>query len=811
MLEFNIIFLWLFLIEIISIVTLPISIYLLRRLPDKGYSTAKLFGVLLLTYFSYIIARFKFLPFNWGTIFLSFLLISLLSYFFISYSSLSNEIKVTLNSKEFKKIAIKSEVIFLITFFIFLLIRAYVPDIKGGESSYDLAYLNSLIRTNKLPSIHPWFSQVSLENYYYFGHLFIATLSKFSGISGSYSYNLGLVTIMAFTCLLIFSLAYNLTKKSFYGIIAIFLVAFAGNFFSFIQIVNYINPNIYFYVKFYEPPLHGNFFEKAKNYNWWWPSRIIPWAIHEMPYWTFIWGDLHGHFFAIPLRILLLIFLLNVFNSKFSGFNVFGEDLFEKILGVFSFSLILGFIFPTNIYDFPFLALWVFLTFLFHEILVSKAKEGKVLTLLKIIFLSFIVVLFSLLIYAPVVFQLLQHIQDPSLKYFIEFLPHERNPLLNTGPPNSIRLEIFKTSLYHFILIFSLQILLIFIFIFKLYHDSFVVNIKYRRILFLICLVLYLSLFLSVFINFFPRIEQFYKPLNVSLSIDSLLYDFQLLVILIPIIFSTILFILRKKETSIEMKFTLLLILFGALTVLIAEIINVEGRYVFMNKIYGEIYIVWGLASTYILYFFGRKFLSLKYLPLFSLIIFLLISYGIFPVLTTIQKTNRFTPSYGRKFLTLNGYNWLEREGHKSDYEAIKWLNNNINDVGIILEVPGRDYQYTSRISVFTGLPTVLGWSDHMELHLAISRKNIEKISRDVDQIYDTKNNAIALDLLKKYNVKYIYVGELEKDYKGIYIHGNILEHKEYSKEGLEKFNKYPEFYKLIYNNSGVQIYKVLL
>ena len=110
MLEFNIIFLWLFLIEIISIVTLPISIYLLRRLPDKGYSTAKLFGVLLLTYFSYIIARFKFLPFNWGTIFLSFLLISLLSYFFISYSSLSNEIKVTLNSKEFKKIAIKSEV-----------------------------------------------------------------------------------------------------------------------------------------------------------------------------------------------------------------------------------------------------------------------------------------------------------------------------------------------------------------------------------------------------------------------------------------------------------------------------------------------------------------------------------------------------------------------------------------------------------------------------------------------------------------------------------------------------------------------------
>ncbi|MEM4347205.1 MAG: DUF2298 domain-containing protein [Candidatus Altiarchaeota archaeon] len=799
--EYGLILLWLFLIEVLSFVTLPISTFLFYKLHDKGYGASKLFSIILITYLSYIIARFQLLPFNFYTILISFSLVFLLSAFIL----IRHRLFQIFISKEFKDIAFKCEVVFLASFFLFIFIRSYFPDIKGGETFYDLAYLNSIIRTDKLPPMHTWFSQVSLENYYYFGHLMIGVLSKFSGISGIFSYNLSLATIMALTCLLTFSLSYNLTKKSFCAIIAVFLISFTGNFFSFLQVLNYFFPDFNVYVKFYEPPVYGDFFQKARDYNWWHPSRIIPWAIHEMPYWTFVWGDLHGHFFAIPLRILLLIFLLKIFASEFSGFKIFGENFFEKILNIFSLCLILGFIFPTNIYDFPFLAFWVLLTFIFHEL---NIPEGRRLSMvLQAFLISFLIVIFSLLLYAPVVFQLLQHIQDVRVREFIELLPHEKNPLLNSGTANSIRIEVFKTSLYHFLLIFSLQVFLIFTFILHLFYTSFAKESKLMKVLFSISLFLYLSLVFSVFMSFFPRIEQFYNPINVLLSINSLLYDFQLLSILIPIVSSSIFFLLR--ENSVEVKFILLLILFGALTALITEVINVEGRYVFMNKIYGEIYIFWGISSAFILSYFGKKILSLKYLAILFIVCFLFFSYAIFPILTTIQRTNSFKASYGREFLTLNGADWLERE-HKADFEAIKWLNENIKGSPIVLEVPGRDYQYTSRVSVFTGLPTVLGWSDHMELHLAISRENIEKISKEVDEIYNTTDNERALNLIRKYNVSYIYIGELEKNYEGVFIHGDKIEKKEYSEEGLEKFDKFPEFYEKIYDNEDVQIYRVI-
>jgi YYY domain-containing protein len=822
-----IIFSWWFFIEIIGIVTVPITLLIFHRLfgkaggggegglrgGDGGYCTSKLLGIILVTYFSYILGRFNLLPFTRGTIFLSFILVALISAIILRSKNLHRDTIIsTLKSSAFKRAVIKSELIFLVAFLFFLGIRAYVPDIKGGETAYDLAYLNTLIRTNELPPTHPWFSQVSLENYYYFGHFLIAVLSKFSGISANYSYNLGLVTIMALTCLLTFGLTYNLTRKSLYALIAIFLVAFSGNIFSFLQVVNYVHPEINTYVKFYEPPKHGDFFQKAIDYNWWHPSRIIPWAIHEMPYWTFIWGDLHGHFIALPLRLLIFTFLLNFFLSRNSGFRIFGEATIEKIFHIFFLAVSIGFIFPTNIYDFPFIALIIILTFILHDYInLKKENQLSIRKLFTPLLISLFVILLSLLLYSPVVFQLLQHIQDPIVK----ILPHEEHPLLNTGPPNSIRLEVFKTSLYHFLLVFSLEVFLIFLFLSKLYYELFFKGkgYMYMRILFSVSLLIYLTLFFSVFLNYFSRMEEFYSSLSVNpFSINSLLYDFQLLIILIPIIGGSILLLIFNKHFKIlsqETKFVLFLILSGALIALLTEIVNVEGRYVFMNKIYGEIYILWGISSAYILYFFGRKFFSLRYIPITLITIFLLLSYTIFPILTTIQKTNVFKPSYGRTYLTLDGYDWLERERHEADYEAIKWLNKNVNDMGIILEVPGRDYQYTSRISVFTGLPTVLGWIDHMELHLAISRKNISKISHEIDQIYDTKNNVEALMLLKKYNVEYIYVGELEHEYKGIYIRDKI-DRKEYSKEGLEKFDKFPEFYEKIYDKLGVKIYKVL-
>ncbi len=67
----------------------------------------------------------------------------------------------------------------------------------------------------------------------------------------------------------------------------------------------------------------------------------------------------------------------------------------------------------------------------------------------------------------------------------------------------------------------------------------------------------------------------------------------------------------------------------------------------------------------------------------------------------------------------------------------------------------------------------------------------------DTDHIYNSEYNEKTLELLEKYDVEYIYIGELERE--------------KYSKAGLQKFEVHTESYELVYENYGVSIYSVKL
>jgi hypothetical protein len=417
--------------------------------------------------------------------------------------------------------------------------------------------------------------------------------------------------------------------------------------------------------------------------------------------------------------------------------------------------------------------------------------------------------LISFILFLPIDSQLLQHTKLAIFK----ILPHTDTPLLGESSVHSMRLETFKTSLYHFLLVFSLQVFAIISFLLYCFYIYLSKKSKLLKIIAVSFVIFYIITLASVTMNFFPRMESFYNAINVYFSLHSLLYDFQLLIIIIPMILGFIILTLTKKF-DLDDNYAFILALFGVLVVLIVELANIEGRYVSMNKVYGEVYIFWGIASVYILYLLKDKFkLFSKPLGtkiLFSLWIilftFLFLSYLIFPILSSYQKAS-FKPPWLQDYPTLDGSDYLKFQ-HNSDYEAIKWINQNIRGTPRILEVPGRSYQYTSRISIFTGLPTVLGMDFHMSLMLSVDWPHIVAQSKDADTIYNTTNNEEALKLIKKYNINYIYIGELEKNYTGIHT-GQGLEQKEYTKDGLEKFNQHPENYQKIYDNNNVQIYKV--
>ena len=97
-----------------------------------------------------------------------------------------------------------------------------------------------------------------------------------------------------------------------------------------------------------------------------------------------------------------------------------------------------------------------------------------------------------------------------------------------------------------------------------------------------------------------------------------------------------------------------------------------------------------------------------------------------------------------------------------SDAAAIDWLNENIEGNPVIVEAQGDSYSDYERVSAMTGLPTLAGWYVHEWLW----RGNLEDLNYRIsvlETIYTSDDVAQIKALLDDYNVKYIYVGRLER------------------------------------------------
>ena len=129
-----------------------------------------------------------------------------------------------------------------------------------------------------------------------------------------------------------------------------------------------------------------------------------------------------------------------------------------------------------------------------------------------------------------------------------------------------------------------------------------------------------------------------------------------------------------------------------------------------------------------------------------------------------------------------------------ADAKAIRWLQDNVVGTPVVLEGRSPVYRWGSRISIYTGLPTVLGWDVHQGQQRAGYSGMIQDRSMDVERAYGSVNTTETLAILQKYQVRYVVVGGLERAY--------------YPAFGLAKFGTMPEL-RLAYDADGVQIYEV--
>lgn len=195
-----------------------------------------------------------------------------------------------------------------------------------------------------------------------------------------------------------------------------------------------------------------------------------------------------------------------------------------------------------------------------------------------------------------------------------------------------------------------------------------------------------------------------------------------------------------------------LLIAGGLICVLVPEVVYVrdefDGSPLFrMNTVFKLGYQGWMLLAI-------AAACALRWRALSTLgLAPLLVLAAVYPVAGTYARTRGFDERPH-----LDGLRWLP----DGDVRAIAWLREHAPGDAVVLEAVGDDYSPAghARISTFTGLATVMGWTGH-ELqwqHDPGARRD------EVRRAYTAPDTGPARAVLQRYRVRYVVVGPIERD-----------------------------------------------
>ena len=179
----------------------------------------------------------------------------------------------------------------------------------------------------------------------------------------------------------------------------------------------------------------------------------------------------------------------------------------------------------------------------------------------------------------------------------------------------------------------------------------------------------------------------------------------------------------------------------------------------------------------------------------------------VYPVLAASARTENFTLTR-----TLDGTSYMATDpvsqpaacnvvgagSNHGDNEAIAWLNAHIAGDPVIVEAPGCEWTHYSRVSAFTGLPTLLGWPGGHEGEWRVNwlqryfpgQDIYTERTQAINAIYTSPDEATVKSVLRQYNVRYVYVGAAERNL--------------YPGANLDRFGS---FLRVVYRHGGVTIY----
>jgi len=724
---------------IFGIIGLPFAEYFFKKWPDKGYAFSKIIGLIIIALPLWFLASIKLVQFNNTSVFvITVVFFALVVFLKIKHHKGNSLSKLSIKNLTKYKYAILEEFIFLILFIFWVQVRSRNPQIEGTEKFMDLAFMNSIDRSEYFPPLDPWYAGKTI-NYYYLGHYFFTFVAKLTSISINYAYNLSIITIIALSFISLSSIFFRLFNHSrfrvqiLFGLIGASIICFGGNLHFFFNLLQNIASNINLNQIFLDPlgwfyslfSKSGYFFSNA--------TRIIPYTINEFPAYSIVLGDLHPHYNALPFFILVVAFSLVSLDTKFL--------LKDKIKFNLLISPFLVILFGINSWDF--LTLLVLFLFI-HLYQTIKTKENKLTYFL----FSELSLLLGIIFILPFIFSF--------------------NP-----PIGGIGIVLLRQDV-----------------------DERISQIQPWLLMWGVHLSITIIFFIA---NIAGLVKRKIRKVHV--------WSFILIILSFCLVFGVEIFYIKDLFDVTTPEY------FRANTVF---------------KFYYHAWIIWGIVIGFFIYQLIVNFYRIyKFKRIITILFIGFLYFGsILYIFKAITDFYPVLPVFGNKTkeMSLDGYSYIDKN-HSGDYQAITWINNNIKGQPVIVEAVGEAYTYYARISTNTGLLSVLGWPTHewqwrniidndIAFQLSNNRDDLEnkyetknerelvtyinrdrifsEINEDVSNIYQSSSIDNLKALIAKYNVEYIYIGELElKKYTNI------------NEENIQHLAR------LVYDQNSTKIYKV--
>jgi len=187
---------------------------------------------------------------------------------------------------------------------------------------------------------------------------------------------------------------------------------------------------------------------------------------------------------------------------------------------------------------------------------------------------------------------------------------------------------------------------------------------------------------------------------------------------------------------------------------------NMGDQYFRMNTVFKFYVSAWLLFSAATAGMLGRLLIPLVDRLSWSsrliegLIPFILLLLLLLPGVVTATHAGSHTP-------TLDGLTWLS-VSHSDDLAAVTWLRNQEGNLTLV-EAESGDYGYYSRISAFTGIPTLLGWPFHETMWRNDTPPGwYAQRTTDIRMIYEDPSWCVKL--MKQYHIDLLFVGPTEQE-----------------------------------------------